>query len=445
MQEVAVSESSVVEAAAVGVTDQWGVDVEYIDVPAGPLGVTFSKSLAITTKPGSILDGKIRGGMRLIAVDDIDVSSLSSAGLVQLLVSRADRPRRLAFRLDAKKAVAVSTVCVEGAIKVVNAQPGRLGLCFKTVERHELKPCNGTRSATVCMELANGAEVGTFTATMVGMYCWAGADSPLAGAMELYKPYRLLSINGQAPPPLANETVKLLTSKADALERKIVLIAVGAEQQVPGTILEKTPSGTLKVTALSPISPLLPFAAIGAEILEVNGSKDKLNNLLDCTIEQTVLVLKISSRPVAKTRMEFIPFIPLDFSNGAVNLLSNIDFLQSRGFFDDDFMGATNLSGGRYETLSQMKVRMNYFLIQSGLKVTSIETASIDGSIARANAGRYRSGGGDKSEWVYNTLRVWYNALDPDNMTCEMLAAIEKQKVVAESTTKQALGGCCIQ
>ena len=59
---------------------------------------------------------------------------------------------------------------------------------------------------------------------------------------------------------------------------------------------------------------------------------------------------------------------------------------------------------------------MNTFLGTSGLKVTSIETASIDGSIDRMNSGRYRSGGGDRAEWVYQTLRVWYNALDPENL-----------------------------
>ena len=53
------------------------------------------------------------------------------------------------------------------------------------------------------------------------------------------------------------------------------------------------------------------------------------------------------------------------------------------------------------------------FLATSGLKVTYIETASIDGSVMKMNAGRYRSGGGDKAEWVY---QMWYNALDPENL-----------------------------
>ena len=84
------------------------------------------------------------------------------------------------------------------------------------------------------------------------------------------------------------------------------------------------------------------------------------------------------------------------------------------------------------------------FLATSGLKVTSIETASIDGSITRMNAGRYRSGGGDRSEWVYQTLRVWYNALDPENLQPSVIEAVHVQNQLSAKTIKEAAESCVV-
>ena len=91
-----------------------------------------------------------------------------------------------------------------------------------------------------------------------------------------------------------------------------------------------------------------------------------------------------------------------------------------------------------------MKERMNTFLATSGLKVTSIETASIDSSIGRMNSGRYRSGGGDRAEWVYQTLRVWCNALDPANLNPAIIEAIAEQNEISAKGVQGLVNGCVV-
>ena len=87
---------------------------------------------------------------------------------------------------------------------------------------------------------------------------------------------------------------------------------------------------------------------------------------------------------------------------------------------------------------------MNHFLVHSDLKILSVETASIDGSITKMNAGRYRSGGGDKAEWVYQTLRVWYNALDPENLQPSVIEAVHVQNQLSAKTIKEVSESCVV-
>ena len=118
--------------------------------------------------------------------------------------------------------------------------------------------------------------------------------------------------------------------------------------------------------------------------------------------------------------------------------------MQARGVFEDDFFGASNLDSGGYESVQMMKERMNTFLATSGLKVSSIETAFIDGSITKMNAGRYNVRDGGKSEWVYQTLRVWYNALDPENLQPSVIEAVHDQNQLSAKTVKEAKEGCVV-
>ena len=132
-----------------------------------------------------------------------------------------------------------------------------------------------------------------------------------------------------------------------------------------------------------------------------------------------------------------------------------IESMSGTGFGDNDLIGATNFSDGRYETVSMMKTRMNTFIAKSGIKVASIETVSIDGACraednsarammkTRMNSGRYRSGF-DRSEWVYQTLRLWYNALDPANMTPVVLEEIGKANQLSDATAKTVVEGCVV-
>jgi len=245
----------------------------------------------------------------------------------------------------------------------------------------------------------------------------------------------------QAKKELCNQAAQLLISRADH-ERSLVLFR-GSISQL-GAEMQMTSRGTIEVTQIASTSPLLAIASVGAEILEVDGATDGLNALLCGVYEKTFAVLKLSTPPLAQMRMEYIHFIPIDFQSGKVTAASAFDRLQSFGLFEDDVAGASNLSEGRDETMPMMQIRMNQFLVTSGLKVISVETASIDGSIARVNSGRYRSGGGDRAEWVYQTFRVWYNALDPANRLPHVVRAIQEQKDLADATIKEAKEGCVV-
>ena len=430
-----------------------------IVAPAGRLGIVFTRApLGVgcfcTPAADSALKGKVTDKMMLVKVNGADVSGLDIHDISEYLNARADKERTLEFVVDSKDSELITkTVVVKNmGVKRVIAPPGRLGLAMIDA------PTPGTHKWN------DGG--GTFDAPTSGIYCRVNPNmcrpgdggSPLFPALRTGT-YKVLSVMGETKLASAVAATEILVKNKDA-NRPIVVGKLGGGTPLLATLLEgRGSSGGMMVAALETASPLLGHAAIGAEIVKVKGLDTPTNQGI-ASLPETCLEITLTTPPLARTRMEFVSFIPLDFQNGNVTFASAFDAIQSRGLIEDDLYGASNLASGRYETVNMMKEvrcppsprrpqrhrprhrlrlplhhlrcrpsahvplrlhrhtpqRMNTFLGTSGLKVTSIETASIDGTIERMNSGCYRSGGGDRAEWVYQTLRVWYNALDPENL-----------------------------
>ena len=354
--------------------------------------------------------------------------------IAELFAARKDQEKILEFRINPRDtARSVKKIAVKNlSVMRVICPPGRLGVAWAAAKK-------GPAS------FKDGGGI-KFEAPQDGIYIRniSGAEGPLWKALR-HEVFKVISVEGRHASSLATaENAAAAINENRHNERQIVVQRLDGGLKPLGADIKQAPSGAFTICDLSTASPLLGYAAPGAEILEINGSKEGLARLAAGSVEDPYLTLTISTPPVATTRMEFISFFPLDFNNGKTDLKSTIDFMQSFGFFEDDVWGATNLNAGRYETVTMMKERMNAFLATTGLKVLSVETASIDGSVSRMNSGRYRSGGGDRAEWVYQTLRVWYNALDPHNLRPEIIEAIAKQNALADWSIAQAVGSCSI-
>eukprot|EP00308_Calcidiscus_leptoporus_P012053 CAMPEP_0119359138 /NCGR_PEP_ID=MMETSP1334-20130426/7106_1 /TAXON_ID=127549 /ORGANISM="Calcidiscus leptoporus, Strain RCC1130" /LENGTH=422 /DNA_ID=CAMNT_0007373751 /DNA_START=11 /DNA_END=1279 /DNA_ORIENTATION=- len=413
-----------------------------VKAPPGVLGLELAREqggavLISGVHSTSPLKGSLQAGMPLTHIDGADVSALAPKEVARFLDSRAESERTLTVLVNngpPQAPVEVDVVVKNMGIKevypkqTVSAPPGRLGISVTTGEEG-------------------------------GLEIQCAPDSPLFSQLKADK-WTLVSIGGSFAPRgvliekgcRPGDATKLLTDNAKTMRTLVVQTSAPVvEKSGVGSLSHCgqfifTDAGTLEVTKLEVGSPLLCRVAVGAEVVAINGSKDKLQPMMNKQLTDRYLVLTIRTLPPTLVRMEFILFVPLDSAKGKLTAASFLDDIMAHGALADDQYGATNYAenAGQYETVTGMQMRMNHFLATSGLKITSVETASIDGSIKRVNSGRYRSGGGDRAEWVYQTLKVWYNALDPENQRPSVVHEIRAQNELSKQTIKETIEGCVV-
>ena len=292
--------------------------------PAGRLGIHFTRApLGVgcfcTPAADSALKGKVTDKMMLVKVNGADVSGLDIHDISEYLNARADKERTLEFVVDSKDSELITkTVVVKNmGVKHVIAPPGRLGLGMTDA------PTPGTHKWN------DGG--GTFDAPTSGIYCRVNPNmcrpgdggSPLFPALRT-DTYKVLSVMGETKLASAVAATEILVKNKDA-NRPIVVGKLGGGTPLLATLLEgRGSSGGMMVASLDTASPLLGHAAIGAEIVKVKGLDTPTNQGI-ASLPETCLEITLTTPPLARTRMEFVSFIPLDFQNGKVTFASAFD------------------------------------------------------------------------------------------------------------------------
>jgi len=374
--------------------DGSGEYANVVQAPPGPLGLTFGRvdheagapTYITSVAMESSVAGLIADGAVLLEVDGIDIGPLSPVEIANFLVERASSTRTLKVVNPTKEVPTVEKVF---AVSLDGLVAGRIALARDSADTLVV-----TDVAT-SSPLLGRLPVGAVMSAVNGKSCFA-ADAPLGFVSVVKTPGAKFGIS------LAN-----------------------GRRESPGTLLQVCSStGLVQEAGLKEGDVIVSiFASSGKEAdlaspTTATAFLQSINNVTTVTFTYvrggaTVLALTcMVPHDFVPSRLAYVPFVPI--------------------------------KSPKWETLAQMIGRMNAFVSATDLKVTSVETASVDGSIDRIKETRYISGGSDRSEHVYQTLRVWYNALDPSNTRPRVLRGIREQERETAEHIKTAEADCVV-
>lgn len=363
-------------------------DAEVFTVPPGKLGASFAKTCApgvpcvisSLAKDSPLIALGLAPGSVVLEVDGLDVSVLTPEQLTDLLLSRSDASRAITVLRPKAVDQFVEKRMVVAAHEL---RGGALEISCNTgvVKIDRIEP-----SSEALGHFPNGTII-----TAVNDNAVKTLDDLLPVKEATIKkvaatPFGVSFIKEKDGAIILDEVNEGGLAFAAGLRRGVEVVAVDAK-------------------AFSDTSALANY---------LKGLKNGASVAFKCRESGLLTLTLLVPKSFKPCRLAYVMFVPTKRDCGGVKL---------------------------DESLSNMRARMNAFLASSDLSITSVESDAVEGyksGIKNEETTRHVRVG---QNTVIQTLRVWYNALDPANKRPHVIAAILKQEA---ETDAHIASGCVL-